>query len=225
MAPLALPLLPDLARKTSAGLLCPAGFLQGVGTGIVIAILLFVVNYSRIDIVKDSFNGETYRSRTERPIEHRQLIKELVGNMSNYGLPEPDHETVLRLAQVPGIFGIKEATGSIERGKTANGEDYEFYDITTDGFSLDDRRTPIEANDIPDVLAKWPKREEGPNSYRVPIEKIRENDWSLAAGRYKPVTTAAVNHDAPAEILNSVLKLENEIIRRGNGLLAQDRRG
>ena len=47
------------------------------------------------------------------------------------------------------------------------------------------------------MLAKWPNREEGPNSYRVPIEKIRENDWSLAAGRYKPVTTEAVNHDAP----------------------------
>ena len=44
---------------------------------------------------------------------------------------------------------------------------------------------PINANDIPDVLAKWPKREEGPNSYRVPRKKIRENDWSLAAGRYK----------------------------------------
>ena len=38
------------------------------------------------------------------------------------------------------------------------------------------------------LLAKWPSREEGPNSYRVPIEKIKENDWSLAAGRYKPVT-------------------------------------
>ena len=48
-------------------------------------------------------------------------------------------------------------------------------------FSLDDNRTPIDANDIPDVLAKWPGREEGPNSYRVPIEKIRANDWSLAA--------------------------------------------
>jgi hypothetical protein len=71
------------------------------------------------------------------------------------------------------------------------------------------------------VLAKWPKREEGPNSYRVPIEKIKENDWSLAAGRYKPVTTEAVNHDAPAEILGDALKLENEITRRGNALLAQ----
>lgn len=35
--------------------------------------------------------------------------------------------------------------------------------------SLDDKRTPIAANDIPDALAKWPMREEGPNSYRVPI--------------------------------------------------------
>jgi SulP family sulfate permease len=54
-----------------------AGFLEGVGTGIVIAIILFVVNYSRIDIVKDTLTGETYRSSTERPLEHRQLIKHL----------------------------------------------------------------------------------------------------------------------------------------------------
>src|ERR1039458_6336048 len=50
-----------------------------------------------------------------------------------------------------------------------------FYDLTADGFSLDDNRTPIEANDIPDVLSKWPNREEGANSYQVPIEKIKEN--------------------------------------------------
>jgi type I restriction enzyme M protein len=96
-----------------------------------------------------------------------------------------------------------------------------FYDLTADGLSLDDKRTPIDANDIPDVLAKWPSCEEGPNSYRVPIEKIRETDWSLAAGRYKVVTTATQNHDAPVEILDDVLKLENAIIRRGNALLAQ----
>jgi type I restriction enzyme M protein len=94
-----------------------------------------------------------------------------------------------------------------------------FYDLTADGFSLDDKRTPIEANDIPDVLAKWPGREEGPNSYRVPIEKIKEHDWSLAAGRYKPTTVEAVNHDSPAEILSEVLKPESEIIQRGGALL------
>jgi type I restriction enzyme M protein len=96
-----------------------------------------------------------------------------------------------------------------------------FYDITADGFSLDDKRSPIAANNIPDLLAKWPGRDEGLNSYCVPIEKIRQNDWSLAAGRYKLVTNKAVKHDAPAEILGDVLKLENEIIRRGNALLAK----
>ena len=58
-------------------------------------------------------------------------------------------------------------------------------------------------------------------AYRVPIEKIRENEWSLAAGRYKPVTNEIVTHDAPTEILHDVLKLEHSIIQRGNALLAQ----
>src|SRR5688572_7685703 len=53
------------------------GFLEGVGTGIVIAIALFVVNYSRIDIIKDSLTGSSYQSNTERPFEHRQLIRSL----------------------------------------------------------------------------------------------------------------------------------------------------
>ena len=96
-----------------------------------------------------------------------------------------------------------------------------FYDLTADGFSLDDNRTPIEANDIPDVLIKWQTREECANSYRVPIEKVKENDWSLAAGRYKPVTTKIVNHDAPADILSDILKVENEIIQRGDALQAR----
>jgi type I restriction enzyme M protein len=96
-----------------------------------------------------------------------------------------------------------------------------FYDLTADGFSLDDKRTPIEANDIPDVIAKWPGREEGPNSYRVPLAKIVENeDLSLAAGRYKPVKVEAANHDDPAEILAEVIEIEKEIERRAAKLIA-----
>ena len=97
-----------------------------------------------------------------------------------------------------------------------------FYDLTADGFSLDDKRTEILANDIPDVIAKWSGREEGPNSYRVPIAKILESeDRSLAAGRYKPVTAQAANHDAPQDILNEVLSLEDEIKKRGAKLLKE----
>jgi hypothetical protein len=43
----------------------------------------------------------------------------------------------------------------------------------------------------------------------------------LAAGRYKTVINEVVNHDAPADILQDVLKIENEIIQRGNALLTK----
>jgi type I restriction enzyme M protein len=136
-------------------------------------------------------------------------------------LTECELQAVISLPS--GVFkpysGVGTAALIFQKGKPT--QSVWFYDLTADGFSLDDKRTPIDANDIPDVLAKWSNHDEGPNSYRVPIEKIRENDWSLAAGRYKPVTTEAVKHDAPAEILGEVLKLENEIIQRGNALLAQ----
>jgi type I restriction enzyme M protein len=96
-----------------------------------------------------------------------------------------------------------------------------FYDLTADGFSLDDKRTPTDANDIPDVLAKWPGREEGQNSYRVGIKRIHENDLSLAGGRYKPVTVETVKHDSPAVILEEVLALESEIVKQTRGLLRE----
>lgn len=136
-------------------------------------------------------------------------------------LTECDLQAVINLPS--GVFrpysGVATATLIFQKGKPR--ESVWFYDLTTDGFSLDDNRAPIEANDIPDVLAKWSDREEGPNSYRVPIKKIKENDWNLAAGRYKPVTTEAVNHDAPVKILGDVLRLEDEIMQRGNALLKQ----
>ena len=136
-------------------------------------------------------------------------------------LTECDLQAVISLPS--GVFkpysGVGTAALIFQKGSPT--KSVWFYDLTADGYSLDDKRTQIEANDIPDVLAKWPNREEGPNSYLVPIEKIRENDWSLAAGRYKPVTVQAVNHNKPADILCDVLKLENEIIKRCNTLLSQ----
>jgi type I restriction enzyme M protein len=95
-----------------------------------------------------------------------------------------------------------------------------FYDLTADGFSLDDKRTPIETNDIPDVIAKWEKREEGANSYRVPIAKILESeDFSLSAGRYRLVTAQATNYDTPQDILTEVLELEEEITKKTKHLM------
>jgi type I restriction enzyme M protein len=144
-----------------------------------------------------------------------------VTSLSEMLLTECDLQAVISLPS--GVFkpysGVGTAALIFQKGTLT--ESVWFYDLTADGFSLDDKRTAIEANDIPDVLAKWPGREEGANSYRVPIEKIKANDWSLAAGRYKPTTTEAANHDAPTEILGEVLNIESEIARRGGALLKQ----
>jgi sulfate permease, SulP family len=50
------------------------GFLEGVAVGIVIAVILFVMTYSRIDIVKSSSSGKTLQSNLERPAPHRWLL-------------------------------------------------------------------------------------------------------------------------------------------------------
>jgi type I restriction enzyme M protein len=94
-----------------------------------------------------------------------------------------------------------------------------FYEVTADGFSLDDKRAPIEHNDIPDILAKWPGRDDGPNCFRVSIEQIRENGWQLMPGRYKPLRLDSVKHRAPAEVLADIIRIETEITARAKALL------
>ncbi|KPJ78254.1 MAG: hypothetical protein AMJ54_04630 [Deltaproteobacteria bacterium SG8_13] len=52
------------------------GFLEGIGVGILVATVLFVVNYSRIDVVKNQLSGDIYHSKVERPQAERRLLKQ-----------------------------------------------------------------------------------------------------------------------------------------------------
>ncbi|MCI0561464.1 MAG: SAM-dependent methyltransferase, partial [Nitrososphaera sp.] len=119
-----------------------------------------------------------------------------------------------------GVFkpysGVGTAIFIFQKGKPT--ESVWFYELTADGLSLDDKRAPIEGNDIPDILVKWPNREEGPNCFRVPIEKIRETRWQLMLGNYKPARLDAVKHDPPDQILADVIRLEKEIAERAERL-------
>lgn len=56
-----------------------------------------------------------------------------------------------------------------------------FYELTNDGFELKQTRRPMEGSQIPDFLAKWRTREEGENSWTVPIAEIIERDYDLSA--------------------------------------------
>lgn len=86
-----------------------------------------------------------------------------------------------------------------------------FYEMTADGFSLSDTRTPINENDIPDILEKWPKREEGIHSFKVSREELAKYDDELTTGRYREQHAVAVHHDSPVEIIEDILKSEEKI--------------
>ena len=125
------------------------------------------------------------------------------------------------IALPSGVFkpysGVGTAIFIFQKGKPT--ESVWFYELIADGYSLDDKRTPVEADDIPDILAKWPGREEALNSFRVPVEKIRENGWQLMPGRYKPVRLDAVTHETPTDILADVIRIETELAVRAKVLM------
>jgi type I restriction enzyme M protein len=94
-----------------------------------------------------------------------------------------------------------------------------FYELTGDGFSLDDKRLPNpEDSDIPDILAKWPNREEGERSFNVPTETIRDKGWQLMPSRYRRVRLDSVKYDPPGKILSDVIRIEAEIMKRAEML-------
>jgi type I restriction enzyme M protein len=112
-----------------------------------------------------------------------------------------------------------------------------FYDVMADGWSLDDRRTPLLSedklgpvpctrlaadehakNNLPDVLARWAgraasecERPRTAQSFCVPKADIAAQGYDLSLNRYKEVVHEAVEHRPPREILGHLARLEEEI--------------
>lgn len=120
--------------------------------------------------------------------------------------------------------------------KTSSGgtDNVWFYDVQADGFTLDDKRTPTEANDLPDVVTRWQSRPAGrvasagervetpadwpelsrprtAKSFLVPKSEIAAQDYDLSFNRYKAVMTERVSHRAPNDILIDIARLELQI--------------
>ncbi len=92
-----------------------------------------------------------------------------------------------------------------------------FYDMTSDGFSLDDKRSPIADNDIPDIIARYKNmkdeenRERTDKSFFVPVKEIVDNDYDLSINKYKKTEYVAVEYPPTSEILDELDKLEEQI--------------
>jgi len=89
-----------------------------------------------------------------------------------------------------------------------------FYDMKSDGFSLDDKRDIIDGKgDIPDIIECYKTKKEGINSVRVKYEDIKENDYNLSIARYKEVIHEEIMYEDPKKIIESVLKMEEDITK------------
>lgn len=91
-----------------------------------------------------------------------------------------------------------------------------FYDMRADGFTLDDKRQPTTANDIPDIIARWHNRDaetertRTEQSFLVPVADIRANNYDLSINRYKEVVYAQQQHDTPAKLIEKIEALDQE---------------
>ena len=113
-----------------------------------------------------------------------------------------------------------------------------FYDVAADGWSLDDKRTPLlpaeklgpvpqegltaeehAKNNLPDLLARWSQRDgtekvnpRTAQSFCVPKDDIATQGYDLSLNRYKEVVHEVVAHKPPKEIIASLAELEKEIV-------------
>ena len=92
-----------------------------------------------------------------------------------------------------------------------------FYDMKADGYSLDDKRSEIKENDIPDIIARFHalKDEEGckrtEQSFFVPKDEISSNDNDLSINKYKQTEYKPVEYPPTSEIMANLRSLENQI--------------
>jgi len=152
-----------------------------------------------------------------------------------------DHKLDAVVSLPSGVFkpyaGVSTAILFFTKTNSGGTDHVWFYDMRTDGWSLDDKRVPLLANELlgvnpvralgesehaknnlPDVLARWRLRDSAERqrartdqSFCVPQAEIAGNGFDLSINRYKEVVHDPVKHRPPQEILARLKALENEI--------------
>ncbi|OPZ86228.1 MAG: N-6 DNA Methylase [Firmicutes bacterium ADurb.Bin419] len=102
------------------------------------------------------------------------------------------------------------STAIIVFGKTNAGgtEKVWFYDMKSDGFSLDDKRVALgNDGDISDIVARFHNlegetdRKRTEQSFLVDKEEIKENDYDLSINRYKEIEYEKIEYEEPWVIM------------------------
>ena len=133
-----------------------------------------------------------------------------------------DHNQLEAVISLPsGVFkpyaGV--STGILVFTKGGKTEQVFFYDVENDGFSKDDKREVIEANDLPDCLERWQTRmpeedtDRKDKAFFVDAAEIRDQGYDLSINRYKEVVYEEEVYDHPKVILAKLAELEDEIAK------------
>ena len=155
---------------------------------------------------------------------HKALRKELVENQQLKAV----------ISMPSGVFkpyaGVSTAILVFTKTNAGGTDKVWFYDMKADGFSLDDKRNPIDQSDIPDIIARFrhledeENRERTEQSFFVTKEEIASNDYDLSINKYKKIEYVAVEYPptkdilAEIEVINKQVEAETAELRKLLGL-------
>lgn len=145
-------------------------------------------------------------------IAHRALRKILV--------EEQRLEGIVKLPS--GVFkpyaGVSTAILLFTKTNSGGTDNVWFFDVQADGLSLDDKRQPVDSNDLGEVRLRWAERygtelarTRAESSFCVPVEDIAARNYDLSMYTYRETTYAKVAHEDPAHILEDLLRINAEI--------------
>lgn len=142
---------------------------------------------------------------------HQAIRRELVEN----------HQLRAVISMPSGVFkpyaGVSTAVLVFTKTGAGGTENVWFYDMKADGFSLDDKRSETQENDIPDIISRFHNpeqetaRQRTEQSFFVPKQEIADNDYDLSINKYKKVEYVPVEYPSTAEIMANLHELEMEI--------------
>ena len=144
---------------------------------------------------------------------HKSIRQEIVEN----------HKLEAIISMPSGVFkpyaGVSTAIMIFTKTGTGGTDKVWFYDMKADGFSLDDKRNEIEANDMPDIIERFSNldkendRTRTEQSFFVTKEEIVKEGYDLSINKYKEIVYEEVVYDAPEVILTRIKNLESEITK------------
>ena len=142
---------------------------------------------------------------------HKAIRKEIVENQRLQAV----------ISMPSGVFkpyaGVSTAILIFTKTEHGGTDNVWFYDMHADGYSLDDKRSPVEENDIPDIIDRFKhldkemERKRTEQSFMVPKQEIVDNAYDLSINKYKEIEYIPVEYPPTSEIMADIRKIEAEI--------------